>query len=62
MIKQLTAKEVVKKYKNKYIGVNKLPYDNGKDVQLYEVFKSYSTIHENTCLVVNENFYEDWLN
>lgn len=61
MIK-MNASQVLKKYKGKYIDVYKLPYwdSNSKGEQLYEVRKSYSTIHENTTLVKDINFINNY--
>lgn len=58
MENELTAKQVVKKYKGKYIDVYRR-YNYNKDIYTYEVRKAYKEIHENTCLVLNENFYND---
>ena len=51
-IKKLTAKQINKRYKGRYIEVSKLPsWDkNKKGEQLYEVRRAYSQIHENTTL------------
>jgi lipocalin len=59
---QLTAKQVLKKYKGKYIEVYACPmWDvNEKGERLFEVRKSYRVIHENTTLVEDENFINNY--
>ena len=45
----LTAKQVQKKYKGKYVKILKtFNYEKGK--YLYEVVRTYKDIHENTTL------------
>ena len=50
-MKKLTIREIQKKYAWKYVDFARCPdWDrNEKWENLYEVRKSYSTIHENTC-------------
>jgi hypothetical protein len=61
-MKKLTAKEVLKKYKGKYIEVNELPFwdKNEKGETLFEVRKSYAKIQENTTLVLDTNFINNY--
>lgn len=61
-MKPLTAKEVLKKYKGKYIEVNELPFwdTNDKGERLYEVYKAYSVIHENTTFVQDLDFINNY--
>lgn len=61
-MRKLTAKEVVKKYKGKFIEVNELPFwdTNDKGEKLFEVWKSYSVIHENTTFVKDTNFINNY--
>lgn len=49
-MKKLTAKQINKRYKGKYVEIYQLPFwdKNKKGEQLYEVRKVYSEIHENT--------------
>lgn len=54
-MKKLTAKEVYKKYKGKYIDFYRT-WDYSKDCYFYEVRKFFSSIHENTELCSSENF------
>ena len=49
MTKLLTASQVQKKYKDKYIDIYQT-YDYTDQRWMYEVRKVYSTIHENTTL------------
>jgi len=49
MTKLLTASQVQKKYKDKYIEIYQT-YDYTDQRWMYEVRKVYSTIHENTTL------------
>lgn len=51
-MKKLTAKQINKKFKGKYVDIYKLPsWDkNEKGEELYELRKVYSQIHENTTL------------
>lgn len=59
--KQLTAKEVVRKYEGKYIDVYQVPsymFDDG--LPRYEVRKSFRDIHEDTTLVEDENFINNY--
>jgi hypothetical protein len=48
--KKLTAKQINKKYKGKYVEIYMCPFwdTNKKREQLYEVRKVFSQIHENT--------------
>ena len=47
--KLFTLEQIQKKYKNKYIEVNrKLDYESGE--ARFEVLRAYSVIHENTTL------------
>jgi hypothetical protein len=46
---KLTAKEINKKYKDKYIQVDQT-YDYTKQEFLYEIKSVYKDIHEDTCL------------
>ena len=46
---KLTAEEINKKYKGRYIEVWKT-YDYEKQCWLYEVIRSYREIHENATL------------
>lgn len=61
-MQKLTAKQVVSKYKWKYIDVYKCPdWDTSKKWEtLYEVRKSYKEVHENTTFVKDENFYNNF--
>lgn len=49
-MKKLTAQQIQKKYKGKYVDIYACPlWDTDKDDnRLYEVRKAYSEIHENT--------------
>lgn len=60
--KKLTAKEVLKKYKGKYIEVYACPvWDRNEDGEsLYEVRRAYTEIRENTTLVKDENFINNY--
>jgi hypothetical protein len=48
---KLTAKQVQRKYRGRYVDVSKCPFwdTNQKGEQLFEVRKSYAEIRENTC-------------
>ena len=50
-MKTYTAKQIQKKYKGKYVEVSARPlWDvDDKGNCLFELRKTYSTIHENTC-------------
>ena len=58
-MKKLTAKEVYKKYKGKYIDWYRT-WDYTNDCYLYEIRKSFTSIHENTDLCDSENFDADY--
>lgn len=49
-IKKLTAKQINKRYRGKYVEVYKLPFwdKNEKGEELYEVRKVFSEMRENT--------------
>ncbi|MFA5543284.1 MAG: hypothetical protein WDA47_05885 [Bacilli bacterium] len=49
-MKKLTAKQINKKYKGRYVDIYKLPLwdTNDKGERLYEVRAVYPVIHENT--------------
>ena len=49
MKKMLTKEQVNKKYRGKYIEFIST-YDYDKKIYLYEVIKTFSSIHENTTL------------
>lgn len=57
-MKQLTAEQVYKKYKGKYIRVYRT-MDYTKHVYVYEVQKCYKSIHENTVLCDSLDFYDN---
>ena len=61
-MRKLTALEVLKKYKGKFIVVYQLPFyevdTNGN--RLYEVRKSYTSIKENTTQVLDINFINNY--
>ena len=61
-MKKLTALQVFKKYKGKFIEVVELPFweTNDKGEKLYEVRKSYTTIRENTTQVLNIDFINNY--
>jgi hypothetical protein len=61
-MKKLTALQVLKKYKGKFIEVVELPFweTNDKRYKLYEVRKSYTTIRENTTQVLNIDFINNY--
>ena len=50
-MKELTAQQISKKYYGRYVEIYECPsWDTDENgVQLYEVRKSYTEIHENTC-------------
>jgi hypothetical protein len=50
--KIMTAKQINKRYKGKYVDVYKLPSwkKNDKGEELFEVRKIFTEIHENTTL------------
>ena len=49
MKKLLTKEQVNKKYKGKYIQIM-TEFDYQKRITMYQVVRSYSSIHENTTL------------
>lgn len=61
-MKKLTALQVLKKYKGKFIEVNELPFweTDDKGNRLYQVLKSYTTIRENTTQVLSIDFINNY--
>jgi hypothetical protein len=61
-MKKLTAKEVLRKYKGKFIEVNELPFwdTNDQGDKLFEVYKNYSSIRENTTFVKDLDFINNY--
>jgi len=61
-MEKLTAKQVVSKYKWKYVDVYKCPFweKTSKWEDLYEIRKVYDKIQENTTLVEDEDFYNNF--
>ena len=49
MTKKMTAKQINKKYKGRYIEVSKT-FDHSEGVWMYEVGRTFKEIHENTTL------------
>ena len=48
-MKKLTKEQVNKKYRGRYVEFSRT-YDYSNDCSLYEIIKTYKSIHENTTL------------